>query len=90
MGGYILTATGKKYNVVHCGSISAILYIDFIGYSLPDIVAEFSKEEETVKIDYYFNGDRFSQSFEGFTVITDVSALDDEVRLALKNPVMEQ
>ena len=83
----IKTGTGKTFNAKHCGALHDILYITIIGHTLPELVAVFSQPEESNSIKYFYNEDEDPVAkYNGYTVITDVSALDEEVRLALKNP----
>ena len=57
----IKTKNGTEYQVRSCVSttvgITSILYIEFIGYSLLDIVTAFSNAEETSYISGYVEGE---------------------------------
>lgn len=84
---YIKTATGKQYNVTHCGSMNDYLFISFIGYSFLDLAGVMSDSEETNIIEYYATTDISSKTYRGYTVLTDMT-LEDEgvIRITLKQP----
>ena len=86
---FVELLSGVKYNVIHCGSMNAILYITTIGYGISEIVSMFSNFENTNVIRYFNDENELINIFEGFTVLTDVSVLDEQVRIALKNPELE-
>ena len=86
---YVKTNDGTKYDVNHCGSMNEVLYITLVGYDMLSVVTAFTNQANTQRIEYYYDEDVFVKAFEGFTVLTDVSQLDKEIRIALINPNFE-
>ena len=84
----VKTATGKLFNVSHCGSMNDYLYITFVGNTIVDIANVFSFPYETQRIEHYLE-EELRETFVGYVVLTDISALDNEIRITLKIPEKE-
>jgi len=88
----IITATGKEYEVRFAGStvigVTSVLYIEFIGKSMMELVPVFSDPNETAVIQGFVDGD-LQKTFEGYTNLIEaiVLAESQNVRIALSVPI---
>ena len=86
------TATGKEYEIRFMGSsvigVTSILYIEFIGSSMMEIVPVFSDPNETASI-YGYVDDELQKTFEGYTNLIEaiVLAESQNIRIALTVPI---
>ena len=88
----IKTATGKEYEIRFAGAtvigVTSVLYIEFIGYSMVDIVKVFSNVDETSHIDGFVTGELVKQ-WDGYTNLIEAIVLADSgnIRIALTAPI---
>lgn len=88
----VKTATGKEFEVRFAASTTAgitqLLYIEFIGYSMMDIVPVFSDANETSHIDGLVEGE-IKKEFDGYTNLIEALVLADSqnIRIALTIPM---
>lgn len=88
----IKTATGKEYEVRFTGAtvigVTSVLYIEFIGKSMMELVPVFSDPDETAVI-YGFVDGELEKTFEGYTNLIEaiVLAESQNIRIALTVPV---
>lgn len=59
------------YNVNHCGSMNAMLFIGFIGYSVEEITRVCSVQQDVSHIEYYIDN-KYVKTFEGFSYLGSV------------------
>lgn len=88
----IKTATGKEYEIRFAGAtvigVTSVLYIEFIGYSMVDIVKVFSNVDETSHIEG-FVADELVKEWNGYTNLIEAIVLADSgnIRIALTAPI---
>lgn len=88
----IKTATGKEYEIRFAGTtvigVTSVLYIEFIGYSMMDIVPVFSNTNETDHIEGFIDGE-LSKQWNGYTNLIEVIVLAESgnIRIALTVPM---
>lgn len=88
----VKTSTGREFETRFAGATSAgitqILYIEFIGYSMMDIVPVFSDPTETVTIQGLIDGE-VNRTFTGYTKLIEsiVLAESGNIRIALVIPM---
>lgn len=88
----IKTATGKEYEIRFAGTtvigVTSVLYIEFIGYSMMDIVPVFSDTDETDHIEGFIDGE-LSKQWNGYTNLIEVIVLAESgnLRIALTAPI---
>ena len=88
----IKTATGKEYEIRFCGAtvigVTSVLYIEFIGKSLVEIVNVFSNVNETNFLSGFVEG-QLVKNFRGYTNMIEAIVLADSgnVRIALTVPM---
>ena len=88
----IKTATGKEYEIRFAGTtvigVTSVLYIEFIGYSMMDIVPVFSDTDETDHIEGLIDGE-LSKQWNGYTNLIEVIVLagSGNIRIALTVPM---
>lgn len=88
----IKTATGKEYEIRFAGTtvigVTSVLYIEFIGYSMMDIVPVFSDTDETDHIEGLIDGE-LSKQWNGYTNLIEVIVLAESgnIRIALTVPI---
>lgn len=88
----IKTATGKEYEIRFAGTtvigVTSVLYIEFIGYSMMDIVPVFSDTVETDHIEGLIDGE-LSKQWNGYTNLIEVIVLAESgnIRIALTVPI---
>lgn len=86
------TATGKEFEVRFMGAtvigVTSILYIEFIGYSMMDIVPIFTDETETNYIQGLVGGE-ISKGYRGYIKLIEAIVLadSDNIRIALTVPM---
>lgn len=86
------TATGKEFEVRFMGAtvigVTSVLYIEFIGYSMMDIVPIFTDETETNYIQGLVDGE-VSKKFVGYTNLIEAIVLAESgnIRIALTVPM---
>ncbi len=88
----IKTATGKEFEVRFAGAtvigVTSVLYIEFIGKTIMDLVPIFSDPNETAVIQGFVE-DELQKTFEGYTNLIEAIVLADSqnVRIALTVPM---
>ena len=88
----IKTAMGKEYEIRFAGStvigVTSVLYIEFIGYSMMDIVPVFSDADETSHIEGFVEEEPIKQ-WDGYTNLIEVIVLAESgnIRIALTVPM---
>ena len=88
----IKTATGKEFEIRFAGTtvigVTSVLYIEFIGYSIMDIVPVFSDTDETDHIEGFIDGE-LSKQWNGYTNLIEVIVLAESgnIRIALTVPI---
>lgn len=88
----VKTATGKEFEVRFAASTTAgitqLLYIEFIGSSMMDIVSVFSNIDETSHIEGFAEGE-LNKQWNGYTNLIEAIVLAESgnVRIALAAPV---
>lgn len=88
----VKTATGKEYEVRFAGStvigVTSVLYIEFIGKTMMDLIPVFSDPNETTVI-YGYVEDELQKTFEGYTNLIEaiVLAESQNIRIALTAPI---
>ena len=86
------TATGKEFEVRFMGAtvigVTSVLYIEFIGYSMMDIVPIFTDEAETNYIQGLVDGE-ISREYRGYIKLIEAIVLadSDNIRIALTVPM---
>ena len=86
------TATGKEFEVRFMGAtvigVTSVLYIEFIGYSMMDIVPIFTDETETNYIQG-LGGGEISKEYRGYIKLIEAIVLadSDNIRIALTVPM---
>lgn len=88
----VKTSTGKEYEIRFAGTtvigVTSVLYIEFIGYSMMDIVPVFSDTDETNHIEGLIDGE-LSKQWNGYTNLIEVIVLAESgnIRIALTVPI---
>ena len=88
----VRTATGKEFNIRFMGAtvigVTSVLYIEFIGYSMMDIVPVFSNPNETTSMQGLIDG-TVEREFKGYTNLIEaiVLAESQNLRIALTVPI---
>lgn len=88
----VKTATGKEYEVRFAGStvigVTSVLYIEFIGKTMMNLIPVFSDPNETTVI-YGYVEDELQKTFEGYTNLIEaiVLAESQNIRIALTAPI---
>lgn len=88
----VITATGKEFEVRFAAATTAgvmqLLYIEFVGYSMMEIVSVFSDADETCNIDGLVAGE-VSKKFVGYTNLIEAIVLAESgnIRIALTVPM---
>lgn len=88
----VKTATGKEFEVRFAASTTAgitqLLYIEFIGSSMMDIVSVFSNPDETNYIEGFAEGE-LNKQWKNYTNLIEAIVLAESgnVRIALAAPV---
>lgn len=88
----VKTATGKEYEVRFAGStvigVTSVLYIEFIGKTMMDLIPVFSDPNETTVI-YGYVEDELQKTFDGYTNLIEaiVLAESQNIRIALTAPI---
>ena len=88
----VKTATGKEYEVRWCGAtvigVTSVLYIEFIGYQMMQIVPVFSNADETSYIQGLEKGNVI-QEYRGYTNLFEANILAESgnLRIALSVPI---
>lgn len=88
----IKTATGKEYEIRFAGAtvigVTSVLYIEFIGYSMVDIVKVLSDVDETSHIEGFVAGELVKE-WNGYTNLIEAIVLADSgnIRIALTAPI---
>lgn len=88
----VKTATGKEFEVRFAGStvigVTSVLYIEFIGKTMMDLIPVFSDPNETTVI-YGYVEDELQKTFEGYTNLIEaiVLAESQNIRIALTAPI---
>ena len=86
------TASGKEFEIRFMGGTvigtTSVLYIEFIGKTLVDIVSVFSNRNETSNIQGLVEGE-LSKEFNGYTNLIEVIVLAESgnIRIALTAPI---
>ena len=88
----IKTATGKLFQIRFCAAttvgITPVLYIEFIGYQMMDIVPVFADKNETRYMEAMLEGEVVKQ-YQNYTNLIESNILADNgnLRIALVVPV---
>lgn len=88
----VKTATGQEFEVRFAASTTAgvtqLLYIEFVGYSMMDIVPVFSNTAETSHIEGYVE-DELNKTWDGYTNLIEAIVLAESgnIRIALTVPM---
>lgn len=88
----VKTATGKEFKIRFMGStvigITSVLYIEFIGYSMMDLVPVFSDQNETSFLQGVIDGE-VEREFKGYTNLIEAIILAEtqNLRIALTVPI---
>lgn len=88
----VKTATGKEFEVRFAGStvigVTSVLYIEFIGKTMMDLIPVFSDPNETTVI-YGYVEDELQKTFDGYTNLIEaiVLAESQNIRIALTAPI---
>lgn len=91
----VKTSTGKQFEVAHAVAttmgIQRMLYIEFIGYGMMDIVPVFSNTEETETI-YGYVGEELNKTFVGYTVLGEAFIVPENgnLRIRLDTPIEKE
>lgn len=86
------TNTGKVFEVAHAVATSMgmqmMLYIEFIGYGMMDIVPVFSDTNETSTI-YGYVGEELNKTFIGYTILGEAFIVPENgnLRIRLDKPM---
>lgn len=87
----VKTATEKEFEVSHCVEttfgMSSLLYIEFIGYGMMDIVPVFADANETNHIQGFVEGE-LNKDFYGYTTLAEAFIVPDNgnLRIRLEHP----
>ena len=88
----VKTATGKEFNIRFMGAtvigITSVLYIEFVGYSMMEIVPVFSDQSETSFLQGIIDGE-VEHEFKGYTTLIEAIILAEtqNLRIALTVPI---
>ena len=88
----VKTATGKEFKIRFMGAtvigITSVLYIEFIGYSMMEIVPVFSDQNETSFLQGLIDGE-VEREFKGYTTLIEAIILAEtqNLRIALTVPI---
>ena len=88
----IRTATGKTYGIVFCGAtvigVTSVLYIEFAGYNMMQIVPVFSNKEETSYMEGLVLG-KVEKKYKGYTNLIEAILVAEtgNLRIALTVPM---
>ena len=88
----VKTATGKEFKIRFMGAtvigITSVLYIEFIGYSMMDLVPVFSDPKETSFLQGIIDG-IVEREFKGYTTLIEAIVLAEtqNIRIALTVPI---
>lgn len=88
----IKTATGKLFQTRFCAAttvgVTSVLYIEFIGYGMMDIVPVFSNKNETCYMEALIE-DEVVKQYKNYTHLIESNILADNgnLRIALVAPV---
>lgn len=88
----IRTATGKTYGIRFCSStvigITSVLYIEFIGYNMMQIIPVFSNANETSYLEGLELG-KVEKQYRGYTNLIEAIVLAESgnLRIALTVPM---
>ena len=81
---YIITGTNRKLSVTYCGNINYILYMEFENMRFIELAQIFSDENETSRIEYYYDEGQPAGTYTGFTMLTDIMySGENKVRVTL-------
>ena len=88
----VKTATGKEFKIRFMGAtvigITSVLYIEFIGYSMMEIVPVFSDQNETSFLQGLIDRE-VEREFKGYTTLIEAIILAEtqNLRIALTVPI---
>ena len=88
----VKTSTGKEFEIQFMGSmiigVTNVLYIEFIGYKMMDIIPIFSDQQETKYLQGYEKG-TLSKEYYGYVNLIESIVIADtgNVRIALTQPM---
>lgn len=88
----IRTKAGKEFNIRFMGAtvigITSVLYVEFVGYSMMEIVSVFSDPNETAFLQGVVDG-KVEREFKGYTTLIEAIVLAEtqNLRIALTVPV---
>lgn len=83
----VKTKSGKEFEVSHAVATSiglqGMLYIEFVGYEMMDIVPVFSNEDETKVISSFADGEK-SREFIGYTKLSEAFFVPENGNLRIR------
>ena len=88
----VRTKTGKEFNIRFMGAtvigVTSVLYIEFVGYSMMEIVPVFSDQNETSFLQGVIDGE-VEREFKGYTTLIEAIILAEtqNLRIALTVPI---
>lgn len=88
----VRTKTGKEFNIRFMGAtvigVTSVLYIEFVGYSMMEIVPVFSDQNETSFLQGVIDGE-VEREFKGYTNLIEAIILAEtqNLRIALTVPI---
>lgn len=86
------TATGKVFEIRFMGAtvigVTSVLYIEFIGYTMMQIVSVFSDANETIRIEGFVEKEK-QKEFYNYTNLIEANVLAENgnIRIALTVPM---
>lgn len=88
----VRTKTGKEFNIRFMGAtvigVTSVLYVEFVGYSMMEIVPVFSDQNETSFLQGVIDGE-VEREFKGYTNLIEAIILAEtqNLRIALTVPI---
>lgn len=88
----VRTKTGKEFHIRFMGAtvigVTSVLYIEFVGYSMMEIVPVFSDQNETSFLQGVIDGE-VEREFKGYTNLIEAIILAEtqNLRIALTVPI---
>lgn len=88
----VRTKTGKEFHIRFMGAtvigVTSVLYIEFVGYSMMEIVPVFSDQNETSFLQGVIDG-KVEREFKGYTNLIEAIILAEtqNLRIALTVPI---
>ena len=89
---FVKTKSGKQFKVDHCVAtmfnMQPLLYIEFIGYQMMDIVPIFSDVNENQEISAFVD-DKLQQTYSNYTIFAEIFIVPENgnLRIRLDAPI---